>query len=174
MIQPRMALIVGLIAVAVLTRLLPHPPNFVPIAAIALFGGAYFADKTSAFLVPLIALLVSDAVLGFHSTLAFVYLAFALTVAIGFWVRRNRSGLRIFSAALLSSVLFYLLTNLGVWLVEGLYPKDGAGLVSCYMAGIPFFAMTVLGTLFYATLLFGTMGFAERYIPIFREQSILT
>lgn len=172
--QPRMTLIVGLIVFAILTRLMPHPPNFVPVAAIALFGGAYFANKQLAFLVPFIALVMSDVVLGFHSTLVFVYVGFALTVVIGFWVRENRRGLRILTAVLLSSVLFFLLSNFGVWLLEGLYPKDVSGLAACYIAAIPFFQASLLGNLFYATLLFGAMALAEHYFPIFREQGVVT
>ena len=158
----RTSLIIGLVLAAALIRLLPHPPNFAPIAAMALFSGAYMTDRRLAFLVPLAALFLTDLILGFHSTLAFVYAAFAVTVVLGCLLRRNRGTYRLLGVALSSSTLFFIITNFGTWLVQDLYPKDGAGLAACFAAAIPFFQHTVAGDLFFVLLLFGGMRLLER------------
>lgn len=163
----RFSVLAGMILAAAASRLIPHPPNFTPIAAIALFGGAHFADKRAAFLVPLAGLLLSDFVLGFHTLIPVVYGAFALSVCLGFWVRDRPSALRVGGTAVFSAVLFFVLTNFGVWALGTLYPRTIIGLVECYVAAIPFFANTLLSNLFYSALLFGGMAMAERrYMPL--------
>jgi len=158
----RAALIIGLIAAAALTRLVPHPPNFTPFAAVALFAGAYLGDRRLAFVVPLTALFLTDMLLGFHSTMPFVYAGMAITVCMGLWLARRRSMGRILAGALTSSVLFFLLTNFGTWLMQDLYPKDLAGLMACYAAGIPFFQNSLAGVLLYSGALFGLMSLLDR------------
>ena len=90
--NPRFWVLTGMIIAAAFFRFLPHPPNFVPIAAMALFGGAYFSNKKLAFLVPFAAMIISDMVIGFHSVMWAVYLSFALIVVIGMSVRRNKKA----------------------------------------------------------------------------------
>jgi hypothetical protein len=142
-----------------------------PVAAIALFGGAQFADKRAAFLVPLAGLLLSDLVLGFHRLMPVVYGAFALIVLLGFSVRRRSSSLRIAGAAIFSAVLFFALTNFGVWAFGTLYPKTGAGLIECYVAAIPFFRNMLLSNLLYSALLFGGIALAEQRYARVREST---
>lgn len=163
--DPRFLLILGLIIAAAVMRLIPHPPNFVPLAAMALFSGAYLPDRRLALIIPLAALFVTDLLLGLHATMAFVYLGFVLTVAIGFLLRRRRGLLRVGAAVLASATVFFLLTNFGTWLVGGLYPLTGAGLAACYIAAIPFFQTSLLADLFYSALLFGGMAVVERKSP---------
>ena len=150
-----------MIVVAALTRLLPHPPNFSPVEAIALFGGAYFASRQWAMVVPLLAMLVSDLALGVLHGASYasylggvsfwsVYACIALSVVLGFGLRGKVSGGRVLGYSLAGSVLFFVVTNFAAWLSDPLYPKTGAGLAACYAAGIPFFRWTVLGTLFYS------------------------
>src|ERR1700710_2893084 len=103
MLKPRLLALVSVILMAAAARLLPHLPNLTPIAAVALFGGAYFADRRLAFLVPLTALFLSDLVIGFHPHMEIVYLSFALIVAIGLWLQNHRTALPIAGAVLLSS-----------------------------------------------------------------------
>jgi hypothetical protein len=110
-------------------RLLPHLPNVSPVAAMALFGGAYFADKRMAFLVPLLALFLSDLALGLHNSMIFVYAGFALTVAIGFLLKGRVTITNTAFATVVSSVLFFLLTNLGAWMTSGLYARSAEGLM---------------------------------------------
>ena len=176
-------LLAGMIVVAALTRLLPHPPNFSPVEAIALFGGAYFASKQWSMVVPLLALLVSDLALGaLHGasyaaylgghTFWSVYACIALSVVLGFGLRGKASGGRVIGYSLAGSVLFFVVTNFAVWLWDPLYPKSGAGLAACYAAGIPFFRWTVLGTLFYSALLFGGFALLRHRVPALRAQTV--
>ena len=186
LLAPGPLLLTGLILVAALTRLLPHPPNFSPVEAVALFAGAHFASKRWAFLVPLLGLFASDLALAainggsyatwFGSTgIWLVYLCIALTTALGLGLRGRIRGGRVLGYSLAGSVLFFLVTNFGAWLfqpVELLYPKTAAGLAMAYTAGIPFFQWTVLGTLFYAALLFGGFALLRNRMPALRAQTV--
>ena len=156
------------IAAAAALRLVPHPPNFSPIDAMALFSGAYLVRRWMAFVAPLAALLLSDLALGFYHGMATVYAAVALIVVIGWWLSPNRSVGRTAAAAFAGSVAFFVITNFGMWLFSGFYPHTSAGLVACYAAAIPFFQNTVAGDLFYTVLLFGGFGIAERMLPRLR------
>lgn len=160
-----------LILVLATFRLLPHPPNVTPIAAMALFAGVYLADHRLAFLVPLAALFVSDLVLGLHDTMLFTYAGLALTVAIGLGLREHTWGrvrsrpyrfMAILLAALAGSVVFFLLTNLGAWLSHDLYPKTGAGLWMAYAAGLPFFRNSLIGDLGFTLLAFTGHWLSDR------------
>lgn len=168
MINKRVVVLAAVVLGAACVRLIPHPPNFAPVAALALFAGAHFEDKRMAFILPLVAMLVSDVLLGFHSQMLAVYGAFAATVAIGMLLRGRLRVSRVAAAVVGSSVLFFAVTNLAVWALDGLYPHTLEGLVACYVAGIPFFHNTVLGTAFYAALLFGGFAALERWDPRLR------
>jgi len=158
MIDSRSATVIAMMLAAALSRLVPHPPNLTSVAAVALFGGAYLADKRLAFLVPLGALFLSDLILGSYQHMEVVYASFALIVCIGLWLQRRRTILHIAGAALAGSVLFFLITNFGVWWFQSLYPHTLDGLIACYVAAIPFFRNTLLGDQLYTAVLFG--GFA--------------
>lgn len=172
MSKPRFTLLAGMILAAAASRLIPHPPNFTPIAAIALFGGAQFSSKRAAFLVPLAGLFLSDLLFGFYAITPVVYGCFALTVCLGFWVRQRRSVQRITFAAVASAILFFVLTNFGVWAMDNLYPKTATGLVDCYVAAIPFFRNMLLSNLVYSALLFGGFAFAENRFVRLREPAM--
>lgn len=172
MSKPRFVLLACMILAAAASRLIPHPPNMASITAVALFGGAYLTDKRLAFLVPLAALFLSDLILGFYGHMEIVYGSFALVVCIGFWLQRRRSALRIAGAALVSSILFFVVTNLGVWAFGSLYPKTAAGLLTCYVAAIPFFQNTLVGDALYTAILFGGFAFAEKQFPVLRERAV--
>ena len=164
--RPRLALLIGIIVAAAGIRLCPHPANFDPIGGLALFAGAHMENRRRAFIPALAAMLLSDALIGFHTQMPVVYGAFALIVCLGFALRRQRGPLPVAGMALAASVLFFVATNLGVWAFDGMYPKSLAGLVACYVAALPFFGMTVAGNLFYAAVLFGGFALAERRIPL--------
>jgi len=151
-----------IILVAVLMRLLPHMPNFTPIAAMALFGGVYL-NKKFAFVIPLAAMFVSDIFLGFHQAMPYVYGSFILAVVIGLWLKNNKSAKNIFCASLISSILFFLITNFGVW-AGGWYPRTLSGLMQSYIMGIPFFRNTVLGDLLYTGVFFGAYELVQLLI----------
>ncbi|RME34050.1 MAG: hypothetical protein D6786_05990 [Gammaproteobacteria bacterium] len=152
----RTGIVIGLILLAAASRLLPHPPNFTPILAMGLFSGAMLADRRLALAVPLGAMLASDLVLGLHATVVFVYAGVAASALIGFLLQERAGGIRIVLAALAASAAFFLISNFGVWLLSGLYPRDPAGLLSCYAMAVPFFHYTLLGTLLCTALLFGS------------------
>jgi uncharacterized protein DUF6580 len=169
-IHPRAAAITGIVLVAALLRILPHPINFAPIGALALFGGAYFSSKRAAVAVPLLSLVAGDILTGFHPLIPYVYTSFLVSVVIGFWLRRKRSAFRIGGATLAGAIQFFLVTNLAVWVTRiGSYPKTAAGLAECYIAGLPLFWNTLAGDAFYAALLFGGMALAEKRFPSLRE-----
>jgi hypothetical protein len=163
-----LALLIAIFAAAAL-RLIPHPPNFSPIAAMALFSGAYLPRRALAFVAPFAALLLSDAALGFYAGMNFVYFSFALTVLIGWAVASRKTPLTIGGAAVASSLLFFVLTNFGMWLFSGFYPLTSAGLVACFVAAIPFFQNTLVGDLSFTVLLFGGFALLERLVPAIRQ-----
>jgi len=164
----RLAALFSAIVAAAALRLVPHPPNFSPIDAMALFSGAYLGRRWVAFAAPLAALFLSDLVLGFYHGMATVYATVALVVAIGWSLSSRRTPLRIAGAAVAGSVTFFLITNFGMWLFSGFYPLTSAGLAACYVAAIPFFQTTVAADLVYAGLLFGGFALAEHFLPRLR------
>src|SRR5947209_3337279 len=168
MLKPRVMLIVTMIAAAAASRLIPHPPNMTSIAAMALFGGATLADRRLAFLVPLAALLVSDLLLGFHNQMIAVYGSFALVVCLGLWLQERRSALTIAGAAIASSLIFFVIVDLGIWLMGDMYPRTAAGLFACYTAALPFLRNQMLGDLFYTAILFGGFALLEHRFPLLR------
>src|SRR5947209_7150947 len=173
MTKPRLLVLVCMILAAAASRLIPHPPNLTSITAVALFGGAYLSEKRLAFIVPIAALFLSDLVLGLYSHMEVVYGSFALVVCVGLLLRRRRTPVRIAGAALFSSILFFVITNFGVWAFDSLYPKTFAGLVTCYVAAVPFFQNTLVGDALYTAVLFGGFALAERRIPALRERETL-
>ncbi len=151
------------ILAAVGLRLIPHMPNFTPIGAMALFGGANI-NRGYAILVPIAALFLSDLFIGLYSPLVMVsvYGSFMLTGLVGTWLRKRKSAKNVVLAAIFSSVLFFLITNFAVWL-GGWYPRNFAGLIECYTLALPFFRNTLFGNLFYTGLLFGGYEVLLRY-----------
>jgi hypothetical protein len=165
----RFAVLTAMILAGTAARLIPHPPNFSPIASLALFGGATFASKRSAFLVPLTAMFLSNLVLGFSAMTPVIFGSFALITCLGFWVRRRQTVWRLAGASAAGAVLFFVLTNFGVWALEGWYPKTPAGLAQCFTAALPFFRNTLLSDLFYSAVLFGGLALAEKRWPWLAE-----
>ena len=154
---PSFIVISSLILFAALSRVIPHPPNFAPVGAMALFAGAFYTDKKWAFIFPIIAMLISDMIIGFHSLMLLIYFSFIVIVFVGFKLRENKRPLSLITAGLVSSILFFLISNFGVWIIGGgvIYPINFQGLIMCYIAAIPFFQNTLLGDLFYVGVLFG-------------------
>ena len=164
--KTRFIFLAGMVLVAAASRLIPHPLNFTPIAALAMFGGASFARKRAAFLVPFAALFLGDLVMGFYSITPVIYGSFALIACLGFWLRGRQTVWRIAGAATAGAVLFFLTTNFGWWALSTTYPKTPSGLIECYFAGIPYFRNTLLSDLIYSALLFGGLALAEKRWPI--------
>lgn len=161
----RTMLIVAMILFAAIIRIVPHPWNLAPVGAMALFSGAVVRNRVMAFVLPLLALLAGDFFAGFHILIPVVYLSFVISTAIGFWLRERHSVTRLGGTVLLGAIQFFLITNLGVWMFLNTYPKTLAGLMACYVVGVPFFWNTLAGDACYSALLFGGLFLAERTYP---------
>jgi hypothetical protein len=168
----RTVLAVLMIAVCAALRVAPHPWNFTPVGAMAIFSGAIVRDRRLALFVPILTLFLGDIFIGFHKLMPIVYASFLGSVAIGFWLRDRRTAPRIAGATLLGAIQFFLVTNFAVWQFGLFYPHTRAGLLACYVAGIPFFWNTLAGDAVYALLLFGGFALAERLFPALREPSL--
>lgn len=171
-LNPKFWILTLMVFAAAFARLIPHPPNFAPIAAMALFGGAYFNKKWAAFLVPISAMFITDLILGFHETMWAVYLSFALIVTLGMLMIKQKKVGNIFFASVTASVMFFIITNFGVWLSTPYYVKTGAGLAACFTAAIPFFHQTLLSDLFFVTILFGLFELAKTKFPVLVQSKI--
>lgn len=156
-------LAIALILIGVVFRFLPHPANFAPIAAVALFSGVMLRTRI-AWMVPLAAMIASDAVIGFHTLIPFTWGCFVLTIFIGRYVRRKTNVLTVIGGSLAGSALFYSVTNAAVWAFTPLYEKTLSGLFQSYVMALPFFRNTVLGDLFYTGALFGLYAFATMMV----------
>ena len=178
MLNTRFITLVLIILAAATMRLIPHPPNVTPIAAMALFGGAYFASRKAGLLVMLMAMVLSDLVLGlfvykyglFHGAMPFVYFSFIVTAGFGLLIRNRLSPFSIGTAALSASLLFFVATNFGTWLMGSLYPMTLDGLIASYIAAIPFYGYTFAGDAFYTLLFFCGFALAQRYLSALRTE----
>ena len=169
--QYRLLAITAFVLLAALARLIPHPPNFAPIGAMALFGGASLADRRLALLLPWTALFLSDLFIGLHVLIPVVYGSFGLNVLLGRWLRSRRTVVNTAAVTFLGSIQFFVLTNFACWLLW--YPHTVEGFVTCYVAAVPFFQNTLLGDAVFATGLFGALALAERGFPVLREDPAL-
>lgn len=160
-IQSDFFVFVYLIAFAVLTRLIPHPWNTTAIGALALFSGSQFKKNTWSFGVPILALLISDMFLGFHATMPFVYGAVLLIVWLGQGLKYQ--WFAIGSGSLVASVIFFIITNVGVWAIGDLYPRTAVGFMECFTMAWPFFRAQLLGDLVYSGALFGLWAVLQKF-----------
>ena len=165
-------LILIIIVLAALTRLIPHPPNFTPLIAMGLFGGAYIHSRSLAVLIPIGAMFLSDLFLGFHGTVYFVYGSLLLVTILGMILIKKITIKNCTIAALSSSFLFFLITNLGVWLTSSYYPKNIDGILACYTMALPFLSNTLIGTLFYSSVMFGGYELLKRSMALTAPESI--
>ncbi len=174
----RFGIITGLIIVAILSRLIPHPQNLTPIGGISLFGAAYYSKRYWAFLIPILSMWLSDLLINnilythyfdsfvwFYPGAWFTYGAFAIIIAVGYLLLKTVSIKNLLWASIFASIAFFLISNFGVWLSSGMYAPSVNGLLNCYLAGIPFLQNTLIGDFVYTGLLFGTFEMAQRQIP---------
>ena len=192
-INARFTLVLGIIAAATISRvltppLLGHPSNFAPINAIALFSGCYVTTRWARYAIPLLAVWIGDLFINYiylHDFVPFYdgffwqYVCYVAIAMIGSYLSKTTSPLRVFSATIASSVLFFVISNFGVWVGSGMYPQTGLGLVACYTAAIPFFTATATSDLIYSALFFGSFQWSKNKflnqpsisIPSFEESS---
>jgi hypothetical protein len=167
----RTLIVLAMIVLAAVLRITPHPWNLTPVGAMALFSGAVVKDRRLAFLFPLLALFAGDLFIGLHKLMPVVYASFLVNVAIGRFLQDHRTVARIGGATFLAALQFFVVTNFGVWAFLGSFPFTVAGLLACYVKGLPLFWNTLAGDALYAGLLFGGFALAEHYVPSLRDLS---
>ena len=158
----------AMVVAGVALRVLPHPWNFAPIGAIALFAGAHFERRSFALAIPLVTMFIGDAFIGFHSAMPVIYATYALIAVIGMLLRNHRTSIAaVGGCVLLSSTMFFVITNFAVWARGTMYAKTATGLIACYVAAIPFFGNTLASDAIFTACFFGVFAISERTIPMF-------
>ena len=142
-------LALGLVFLLSLSRLIPHPPNFTPILGMAVFSGAIISKRIFAYLVPLLAMLLSDLYLGFHASMPIIYFSLAICVLIGTFIEARVTILNSFLSISLGVLAFFLITNFMVWYGSGMYEYSISGLMTCYFMGLPFVQNTFISSILY-------------------------
>jgi len=150
----------SLIIIGILLRFAPHAPNFTPVAAIALFSGAYL-NRKYALAVPLLLMVISDIFIGLHDAVFFTWGSFILITFLGYRISKHKSAANTIFLSLTSSLLFFIITNFGVWII-GWYPRTFSGLISCYIMALPFLRDFTIATLCYSAVLFGSYELIAR------------
>ena len=152
------ALIIFLVS---LSRIFPHPPNFTPILALAIFVGAYLPNRIIALSLPILAMFLSDLIIGFHSQIYAVYVTIIVLSLLGNMIEK-RNILNLGIVGISGSLLFFIVTNFSVWLTDGLYPLNLTGLMQCYIMAIPFFHNTLISTIIFLAILFTGYSLIEK------------
>ena len=161
---------IGLILILAFARLIPHPPNFTPVIAVAIMSGYFFKNINFSFLTLLVAMFLSDLFIGFYENVIFVYGALLLITFIFYKISKKINFKNLFIFGFVGSLIFFVISNFGVWLLgspgvfDAPYERNLNGLIECYILAIPFFGNTFLSTLifaypaifFYKTLATGT------------------
>ncbi len=169
-------ILVLVVLAAAFSRLIPHPTNFTPIGALALFGAAYFSNRFIAFLIPALAIFLSSLVINnvvyqpesfvwFYEDFPGQILAFGLITLLGLGLLKQVKVKNVLLSSLAASIILFVITNFSAWLTTGMYPQTWSGLVQCYTMAIPFFGNTILGDLVYCGVLFGGYEWARRQVP---------
>lgn len=186
-INIRFSVIFAIILLAAFSRVIPHMPNFSPLGAISLFGAAYFSKKWQAIAIPLMATWLSDLFINnviygqyypefiwFYKGFYWQYLSYVLIVLFGLFSLKKRSIVKVVSASLASTIIFFTISNFGVWASSNMYVNNLQGLINCYIAGIPFIKGTFLGDLFYTSTLFGAFSWMQSNITVLQPKTITT
>lgn len=168
-------LISAIILLAAFSRVIPHPANFSPLGAIGLFGGAYFLKKWHALIIPIAATWLSDLFINnviyakyypeftwFYDGFYWQYASYLLISVVGILFYKKINPSKVVGGALISTIIFFMVSNVGCWVGNLFYPQNANGLLTCYMAGIPFVKGTLLGDLFYTSVLFGTFYLVQK------------
>lgn len=174
----RFTILSAMILLAAFSRIIPHPFNFSPLGAIGLFGAAHFQKKWQAFVIPVAATWLSDLFLNnviyanlhptftwFYNGFYWQYASYLLITLAGIFILKKVTMPRVIAAAFTSTIIFFFISNLGVWATSGIYPQNLPGLTTCYIAALPFLQGTFAGDLFYSGVLFGTFAFILQRMP---------
>lgn len=163
MFPSRFFSVLAFISLAILSRFLPHPPNCTAIQAVTLFAISFLNSLPLAYCTLFTAMFVSDLFLGLHSTLFFVYFSLGLIIWMENRFQLTHSLKNTLFSLITSALLFFFITNFGVWLLGSFYPKTTEGLGLCYLAALPFLLNQVLGNLLYGILLFGLKSLLQKH-----------
>ncbi|NND07673.1 MAG: hypothetical protein HKN87_14955 [Saprospiraceae bacterium] len=177
--------IVGMILVAAMSRFIPHWHNFTAVGAMGLFGAAYLNKRHLSFIIPLLALWISDLILNntvygsFHEGFVwftdfsiFVYAGFLLVVLVGHILLKKISFTNVLAASVVASLVFFLVSNFGSFMLDPMYPKTASGLGAAYLAGIPFFWNSLLANIFYSFVLIGSYELiSQKFLPALSQSS---
>lgn len=155
--------IIGLVVLGIILRVLPHAANVAPVGAIALFAGALLGRKAGIF-APLALMIVADLIIGLHSAVLFTWAGFALIGLFGYGLRNHNVIGRIGFGAIGSAMIFYVVSNFGVWITSGMYSRSLSGLVECYTLALPFLRASFMGDLAFATTFFGLYALLHKYL----------
>jgi hypothetical protein len=169
-LTPKFSVALLLMAIGVLFRVLPHEPNFAPVGAIALFGGVVLGWRTAIWL-PLAIMAITDMFLGFYPGMSYTWAGFVLVSVVGMCLRNSRFLTRVLLGALGSGIVFFAVSNFGVWASSGMYPHTLGGLAHCYAMALPFLRTSLLADLFYSFVLFGLYEFVARFIDARKTSS---
>lgn len=175
-VNMKTGILVLVVLAAAFSRLIPHPTNFTPIGALALFGAAYFSNRFIAFLIPALTIFLSSLVINnvvyqpesfvwFYEDFPGQILAFGLITLLGLGLLKQVKVKNVLLSSLAASIILFVITNFSAWLTTGMYELTWAGLVQCYTMAIPFFGNTILGDLVYCGVLFGGFEWARRQVP---------
>ena len=164
-------LAVALILLGITMRFIPHAPNFTPVVAIALFSGFYLKKKY-AVLIPLSLMVITDLFLGLHSVFVFTWGSVILISVLGVIQKKRKSALTIAGSSIMSAILFFVISNFGVWL-SGYYTYSLEGFITCYVRAIPFFRHMLSSTLLYSTVLFGVYELIAKRVKNTRFATVL-
>ena len=159
-----------LLIAAVTLRLMPHPANFAPVGAIALVGGILMARRYALWL-PVLVMAISDLVIGLHPLILWTWGSFALVALLSNTLLHGKKigGLVLGVSALSGSLIFYAITNFGVWLQGGLYENTVSGLLRCYVNALPFLRNTMLSDMFYSASIMAIVLVYSRYRTSYKK-----
>jgi hypothetical protein len=168
-------LVFTIILLAALSRVLPHPSNFAPITALAIFSGYSFKKDFKAYLFPIFAMFLSDLILqittgfGIWPGMYIVYATFVLITIFAQIAVKKASFINLTWVSLASSLMFFVVTNFAMWTSSGFYEHTTAGFIKCYIMAIPFFGNSIMGDLFYTAVIFGVYSLVSKKYPAFAK-----
>ena len=135
--------------IIILSRLVPHSPNFTPIIAGAIFM-PFMVQRSIGIVMPLLIMLVSDFFIGLHGLILWTYSSLALITFLSYhYIKRN--FISVLKLAFTSPIIFFLITNFAVWLTSTSYSPDLAGLIQSYIMGLPFLANSLISTILFSS-----------------------
>jgi len=150
MLNKKLIIPFSVLALLVASRLIPHPPNFTPVIAIAVMCSYFFKNKYISLSVLFLSMFLSDVFIGFYQNMYVVYLSLLLIVYFFSIVKNKITSKNLFIFCFIGSLIFFLVSNFGVWAFGGMYEKNFDGLIYCYFLAIPFFTNTFLSTVFFS------------------------